>query len=425
MSHFRERWLSSNLLSELKWSPAVGIFGLRQVGKTTLVESIVKRLNGAYETLDREITLHASREAPMEFCTRKGLLCVDEAQKGPWIFSVIKEMIGTRRRAGRFLLTGSVRFTAKKEIRESLTGRILLHELLPFSMAEASHEKPASFLRRAFESIEGSPAERSERHREGGVRAFLEKMAGERWAATEGDIVRALERGGLPVPCFARNREARTRWFEAYFETMLARDVVLIDPRLARLSLRQSQAFLQALALHQGREISLPDVIGQSSLRPLDAKRLLESLEVLALIDRVPPEQRGKKSVRSTRLEWKDAGLWSAALGITPGPPTEQAMRLLLSQELRSQLHQMHPAPVWTFYRSRDGAQIPWIFRRGMASVALTYLPTEVPEPYDYRALKRFLDTEKQAIGFVIGSRKAPITAIRDRVWLVPYSLVF
>jgi predicted AAA+ superfamily ATPase len=96
MPHLRKRYLSEILPNSTKFSSIVGVLGHRQVGKTTLTETTAKR----YITLD----LKENREF---------------AQKKP----------------GQFILTGSVRFSSKKAIRESLTGRIIYHELIPFTVS--------------------------------------------------------------------------------------------------------------------------------------------------------------------------------------------------------------------------------------------------------------------------------------------------
>lgn len=422
MPHKRIRHLESMISANLKWSPAVGLFGLRQVGKTTLVQNIQAQMGGQYETFDREAVLEASRETPIEFCRRRGLLCLDEAQKGPWIFPAIKDLIGTHRKPGQFLLTGSIRFTLKKEIREALTGRIILHELLPFSVAEARALPASSFLQTGFDV-----ATTLNSQQEKPQPANFEALTKQKNRIPSTQIHHHLSRGGLPIPCFSRDSTKRTAWWEGYFETLLTRDVVLVDSALSRVSYRQGISFLRQLALMQGQEKQLSELAAKSSLNMGLARRLFDALEALSLIDLIPPEVHAKKSTRKLKVEWKDIGLWNHLAGVPPHVlhRDHTAISLALSQEFRSQLSLMAKPVQWSFYKSRDGATIPWIFRLGKAALAINYISVETPRADDYRQLKKFLLKEPQGIGLVLGTEQAPIVPLGERLWLMPYTMVF
>ena len=91
-------------------------------------------------------------------------------------------------------------------------------------------------------------------------------------------------------------------------------------------------------------------------------KRQLD-LEVLCVIDRIPPSVAGKKSVRKLSTEWKDVALRNHALGIPDATePGDTEIRLLISQEFRSQLSFMSPYPQWSYYRSREGGKFLGFF---------------------------------------------------------------
>jgi len=63
-------------------------------------------------------------------------LVIDECQLAPALFPALKEWVRVRKSPGQFLLTGSVRFSSRKAIRESLTGRMIAWELLPMDWSE-------------------------------------------------------------------------------------------------------------------------------------------------------------------------------------------------------------------------------------------------------------------------------------------------
>lgn len=417
MPHSRDRHETTTMLASLKWSPAVGVFGLRQVGKTTLVQSVASRLHGDYETFDMDATLASAEEAPLDFLTRSRLLAIDEAQKAPIIFSVIKTLIGTRRTPGRFLLTGSVRFTLKEDIRESLTGRILLHELLPFTVAEAHSHKPSTFLQTLFSiaAQRGPVRENFWRHN---WKIRYTPQALSRHALT----------GGMPIPCFARAADLRRRWFEDYFGTLVTRDLALTDSTLRKIGYRQGMAFLRELAFMQGRELNISALAHASVMTLAMARKVLRTLEMLSLIDLIPPEKHGNKSHRKMRIEWKDIALRNHAAGAL-GTSMESdftSLEMFISQELRAQASLMPaPAPAWTSLRTRDGADIPWIFRHDRKTLAMILRPAESPRPMDWRTLKRFIGKDPQTLGVILGLAKTPPMAVDQRILLLPYTAVF
>src|SRR3990167_2577662 len=98
MPHERIRRVEPLVSALLKWSPVVGVYGLRQSGKTVLTKKITALLGGEFESFDHQLALSSSEDNPEAFLSRSKLLCIDEAQKAPWIFPAIKHIVGTRRK---------------------------------------------------------------------------------------------------------------------------------------------------------------------------------------------------------------------------------------------------------------------------------------------------------------------------------------
>ncbi len=135
MPHQRNRYCATNIKRSLAYSSIVGILGQRQVGKTTLLESVCTE----YVSLDKATVLQQARsDAELFLEGREMPFGLDEAQLCPPLFPSLKEWVRTHKAKGQFILSGSVRFTSKADIRESLTGRIISLELLPFTIAEAA-----------------------------------------------------------------------------------------------------------------------------------------------------------------------------------------------------------------------------------------------------------------------------------------------
>ena len=120
MAHTRVRFLTSLVKKGLSFQGIVGVFGHRQVGKTTLLEMLSQR----YATLDRVIELTQATENPVGFLNgllgnqQKRPVAIDECQLCPPLFPELKEWVRTHKEPGIFLLSGSVRFSSRKAIRE-------------------------------------------------------------------------------------------------------------------------------------------------------------------------------------------------------------------------------------------------------------------------------------------------------------------
>lgn len=421
MSHSRHRYLHDLLTPTIKWSPATGVIGLRQVGKTTLVKTLADEFHGNFVTLDDESSLDQSRDRPAEFLTRNRLLCIDEVQLSPGLFPKIKDIIGVRRKPSRFLLTGSIRFTLKEEIRESLTGRIIVYELLPFVVAETRHDTGADFLEKVFHLHESSPADLGE------FRERFARMIGSFRATPEFELVRHMLRGGLPIPCFTRDEARRKMWYQLYFESLITRDLALYDERLKNIPLRQGLAALFELAQHQQQEINVSRLVKASGLSRTMAGLFMRGLEALCLIDFIPPRPRAVKAVKKLQVQWKDVGLWSALTQI----PADQirnhpvAINLLLSTEFRSQIQRLPGTILWSHYRHRDGAAIPWIFTKGQTSLAIASISLEVPRRYDFNVLRSFMKDRPRSFAVLLTAASAEPSVVTRNIVTLPYNRVF
>lgn len=120
-----------NIIELLEEFPAVSILGPRQVGKTTLAEEIASTLMPEAIYMDLESTADLAKlsdpEAYFELHQGK-LIILDEIQRTPELFAVLRGVIDRRRRAGfrtcQFLILGSASLELLKQSSESLAGRI-------------------------------------------------------------------------------------------------------------------------------------------------------------------------------------------------------------------------------------------------------------------------------------------------------------
>lgn len=268
MAHLRHRYLKSDIALSLKFSPIVGILGHRQVGKTTLSQAASSK----YVTLDERDSRVLGLTDPRGFLEHFQALplVIDECQKAPELFDEMKAWVQRRKRPGQFLLTGSVRFTSKKAIRESLTGRIVYHELLPFTVSEIERRPQPRIIR--------------------SLMAAKDLMSWKNQILANSSPTRSLQKaiksykvfGGLPGISFIRNQRQRFQKIEDQLETIIDRDLREVHP--TRLSYSQLREFVFALARFEGRPLDETALLRESGVSRNTAKRLIAALESIFVI---------------------------------------------------------------------------------------------------------------------------------------------
>lgn len=144
-----KRSLAPIALERLRKRPAVAILGARQVGKTTLSMQLVKDLKLPHLRLDLQdpddLALLVDAK-PFLSAHANELVVIDEVQRKPELFPLLRSLIDKDRRTGRFLLLGSSSPAIVQAASESLAGRITYLDLYPFSL----HEVGAKHLDRLW-----------------------------------------------------------------------------------------------------------------------------------------------------------------------------------------------------------------------------------------------------------------------------------
>lgn len=330
MTHQRTRGTEDLIAKTLSYAPCVGVLGMRQVGKTTLL----KKFASTYRTFDEDAFLRGfdgEKTALLEHSP--GPVGLDEIQKHPPVFDALKLSIDNKKRMGRFLVSGSVRFASRKQVRESLTGRIVTLEVFPMGLAECHGKKTSLILRRAHSN----------------AFAPLLKNAKQAAWATPAQREHYATSGGLPGICFRRDAAVRGELHEQHLDTLLRRDIHLV--RQMRLSYQQLRDLMTALAGIEGLPANLSHLSRQTGCSMPTIKSTLQALEGLFL-------------VRPYGKTWfiEDAGL---AHHLRGGGMTNTRMTMIreVYRELRLQhsLYVRHDA-VMRPYLTRGGIDVPFLF---------------------------------------------------------------
>ena len=270
-----ERKLQSEIVSCLDTFPAVAILGPRQCGKSTLARKIIQ---GAGDTvyLDLELPSDIQKLSEPELFFRqqgKKLICLDEIQRMPEIFPVLRSLIDENRINGRFLILGSASPDLIRQSSETLAGRIAYLELTPFLFNESNIKD-----------------------RENALATY--------WL-----------RGGFPESFMARSDEAGNRWRENFIRTFLERDIPQFGFSIPAATLRR---VWQICAHNSGQVFNASRLGANIGVSHTTMKKYIDLLANTFMIRILPPftPNLSKRLIKSPKIYLRDSGILHSLLRI-------------------------------------------------------------------------------------------------------------
>jgi len=177
---FLPRKIENAVLAALNSNPIVALIGPRQCGKSTLAKHLLENnSNSIYLDLERPSDLQKLTDAEWFLISQKGkLICIDEIQRKPELFPLLRSLVDEWNYNGAFLVLGSASRDLLKQSSESLAGRISYKELSPFLWQELDGKYPIEnyYAKGGFpRSILNTDSEESYEWRENFISTFLER----------------------------------------------------------------------------------------------------------------------------------------------------------------------------------------------------------------------------------------------------------
>lgn len=340
MHDFIPRDLLNHLRKYLTIFPAVAILGPRQCGKSTLVKSLSQHFDGIlYLDMQKESDLNKLLEPELFFETNSDkIICLDEIQLVPKLFSVLRSVIDSNRINGKFILLGSASQELIQQTSESLAGRIGMLHLSPFLITELNHLEDFNLQKFWF-------------------------------------------RGGFPNSYLAENDENCTIWLDNYIRTYVERDIPQLGFQIPALQLRR---LLTMCAHNQGQQLNLSKLGESLGLTHPTIKRYIDLLEQTFIVRTIPPFEINikKRLVKSPKVFVRDSGVLHQLLAISNfnsllgHPIFGSSWEGIVLENIIVNM----PSWDYFFYRTATGDEIDLVLKKGNQVIAIECKASDAPK---------------------------------------------
>jgi predicted AAA+ superfamily ATPase len=340
MHRYLPRLATHRIREALRAYPVVALLGPRQCGKSTLAKKILSGLSRVvYLDLERPSDRAKIQDPEGYFETNSGsLICLDEVQRAPEIFPVLRSISDSRGKPGQFLVLGSASRDLLRQSSETLAGRIAYLEMTPFLIPEVP---------------EGDTS--------------MRKL----WV-----------RGGFPKSFQAASDAESFEWRLNFIRTFLERDVPMLAPGISAHSIER----LWSMCAHwHGQSLNYSGLSQALGVSDNTVRNWLDLLAGAFAVRLLPPFSGNlkKRLVKAPKLYIRDPGILHALLSVESmeelhGHPVYGASWEGFA--LENILANLRPGVNPSFYRDSNGSEIDLILEKGQKRLAVEFKAGTVPE---------------------------------------------
>lgn len=314
------RQAENNVLNALRDFPVVALTGPRQCGKSTMAKHILDKFpQSIYLDMERPSDLNKLQDAEWFLSSQKDkLVCIDEIQRRPDLFPLIRSLVDEKEASGRFLILGSASRDLLQQSSESLAGRIHYEKMTPFLWNE-----------------------------------IIEKVSLDNY----------FNRGGFPRSLLYGEEAVSFRWREDFIATFLERDLI----QWRNFTPATMRRLWQMLAHVNGQTADYSTLANSLGVTSVTVKNYIDLLESTYMIDVVRPyfSNAGKRLVKAPKIYISDSGITSALLGLynkeeMMGHPSFGSV---WEQMVLLNLKGNFPGAEIYFYRTSNGAEMDFVMK--------------------------------------------------------------
>lgn len=376
-----KREAESEIRDSLREFPVVSIIGPRQCGKSTVARKIMaEHGNSIYLDMEKPSDLNKLSEPEIFFSSNQGkLICLDEIQRRPEIFPIIRSHVDLSGNNGQFLILGSASPELLRQSSESLAGRIAYNELAPFSWNELS----------------GVPGITWEKY---------------------------MEKGGFPRSALSPSSSSSLKWRQNFIRTYIERDIVQLGFNIPAMTFHR---LLLMCAHSHGQCLNLSKIGDSLGLSHTTIRKYIDILVHTYILLSLPPFEANikKRLLKSPKIYFRDSGILHALLGIDDfnqllGHPVFGS-----SWEGMAIVNILAANPGWNsfFYRDSNGSEIDLLLEKAGKLKAYECKASVAP------SLSRGFWTAISALEIKDVSVVAPVSSsytIKNNVKVIPLELV-
>jgi predicted AAA+ superfamily ATPase len=326
--------LLNHIKRALRRSPSVSLLGPKQSGKTTLARTLLAPESENYFDLERPTGLRRLEDPETSLGELRGLVVIDEVQRRPELFPILRVLIDRPRSPARFLLLGSASPALLRQSSESLAGRIEVIEMAGFSLEEVGQDHSA----------------------------------------------RLWSRGGFPRSFVATSDSRSFTWREEFIRTFLEQDLPQLGMRIPSPQLHR---FWTMLAHYHGQIWNAAEPARSLGLSQPTVRSYLDLMTSAYMIRQLQPwhENLSKRQVKAPKIYVRDSGLLHALLGLRSRRDLLTHPKLGASWEgfvIEQLLHAAEPDQAY-FWATHQGAEIDLLMLRGSRRIGVEIKRSDAP----------------------------------------------
>lgn len=341
---FYERTIKATIQNVSETFPVLLVTGPRQVGKSTILESIIEPSRKKV-TLDNPTIRALAKSDPELFLQRYAPpVLIDEVQYAPELFPYIKIIVDQRKQPGDFWLTGSQMFRMMENVTETLAGRAGIVPMLGLTNSEIRGQHFPAF--------------------ELDVPALVERM-NEVQQMTVTEVFERIYKGSMPRLYEIENVNLET-YFASYLDTYISRDIRALD-QVANES--DFIKFIQVVAARTATNVNYDTLAQEVGISAPTAKSWLSILVSSGIVALIQPYSNNvlKRVIKAPRMYFLDTGLCAYLMGWGSAAVLENSSMSgaffetwVVSEVFKSYLNAGKRPPLY-FYRDSNKKEIDLI----------------------------------------------------------------
>lgn len=354
-----KRILHDEIVRSLSYFPAVAVLGPRQCGKTTLIKHLLSIDDLVYLDLEKPSDRLKINDPELFFKKhQRQTICLDEIQRVPEIFPVLRSLLDEGRRPGQLVILGSASPDLLRQSSESLAGRIRYLELTPFTLLEVGRDQ-------------------------------METL----WF-----------RGGFPLSFLAPDDAFSADWRDAFIMTFLERDIPQLGFSLPSDKLYR---FLQMVAHMHGSTWNGSKLSASLGENQKTIRNFLDLFAQTFVLRKLPPFATNlkKRVVKSPKVFFRDTGLLHSLLLLTDQknwlghPSFGSSFEGFVIENISQVMNKWQ----LSYYRTSAGAEIDLILQKGLKKIAVEIKASTTPVLTRgfYNALEDVQPDESFVVGLV------------------------